>query len=164
MDMSERPRPRQARELAKRLGWLTEAQAATGWALIILLAGLLGSIYLIQASKIATVGRTIQIQQGELEDIQLENAELERRIAEAQSLERLNAEAVRMGFVTAGPDNIQYVVIPNYPIAAAEPLAPAQPSEPDATAGQMPQSMLEAITLALRNLSNELIQGQAYEQ
>jgi hypothetical protein len=164
MDMSERPRPRQARELAKRLGWLTEAQAATGWALIILLAGLLGSIYLIQASKIATIGRTIQIQQSELEDIQLENAELERRIAEAQSLERLNAEAVRMGFVTAGPDNIQYVVIPNYPVAAAEPLAPAQPSEADATAGQMPQSMLEAITLALRNLSNDLIQGQAYEE
>jgi hypothetical protein len=164
MNMSERARPRQARELAKKLSWLTEAQAATGWAVIILLAGLLGSIYLMQASRIATIGRTIQIRQNELEEIQLQNAELERLIAEAQSLERLNAEAVRMGFVPAGPDNIVYVVIPDYPAQAATPLEQAAPAQAEEAAAQLPESMLEAVTLALRGISNDLIQGQAYEQ
>jgi len=96
-----RPKPRQARELARRLGLLTEAQAAAGWGVIVVLGALLGAIYLNQASKIATIGRRVQMEQNELDEVKRANAELERQIAEAQSLERLDAEARRLGFVLA---------------------------------------------------------------
>ena len=77
----EKPRPRQARELARRLGLLTQAQAAAGWAVIIILAALLGVIYLNQTSKIATIGRRVQREQADLDEIKRQNAELEQRIA-----------------------------------------------------------------------------------
>ena len=157
----EKPRPRQARELAHRLGLLTEAQAAAGWGIVIILAALLGAIYLNQASKIATIGRRVQIEQQLLDDLRLENADLERRIAEAQSLERLMTEAQRLGFVPSTPDDIDYVVIPNYP---SEPtnttpleIAPTPKPEPPAT-------MLEAITLAVRSMGIGLTRGEVNGQ
>ena len=44
----EKPRTksRQARELARRLGVLTEAQAAAGWGVIVVLGALLGACLL----------------------------------------------------------------------------------------------------------------------
>lgn len=149
--------------MAKRLGWLTEAQAATGWAVIIALAAIVGAIYLLQASEIAATGRQIQIQQNDLDRLQLQNAELERQIAEAQMLERLNAEAIRLGFVPAQPGDIDYVVIPDYPVEPLTPLGQSPESVQDAPK-QLPESMGEALRLALRDITNELIQGQAYEQ
>lgn len=115
----EKPRPRQAREMARRLGLLTQAQAAAGWGVVIILAALLGAIYLNQASSIAAIGRRVQREQAKLDELKLENADLERQIAESQTLERLHAEALRLGFVLASPAEIDYVVIPNYPMEDA---------------------------------------------
>lgn len=157
----EKPRPRQARELARRLGLLTEAQAAAGWGIVIILAALLGAIYLNQASKIATIGRRVQIEQQVLDELRVENADLERRIAEAQSLERLMAEAQRLGFVPASPNDIDYMVIPNYP---SEPVASTPIEiEPEPKAAP-PETMLEAIRLAIRAMGIGLTRGEVNEQ
>ena len=161
MMATEKPRPRQARELARRLGWMTEAQAATGWAVIIILAALLGAIYLNQASKIAAIGRRVQIEQSELDDYKRINGELARLIAEAQALERLNAEALGMGFHPATPDEIEYLVIPDYPIGEAIEPALSQASHETQTAPATPNSMLEALILATRGFSDQLTRGQA---
>lgn len=150
----------QARELARRLGWLTEAQAVAGWGVILVLAALLGAIYLNQASRIAATGRRVQIQQSDLEELKRVNGELEREIAEAQSLERLQQEAVRLGFQPAQPDEIEYIVIPGYPLEEAAP-PPAAPVE---TAPDEPETMWEAVWLTLRHSANALIQGSANEQ
>jgi hypothetical protein len=101
---------------------LTEAQAAAGWGVIVVLGALLGAIYLNQASKIATIGRRVQMEQNELDEVKRANAELERQIAEAQSLERLDAEARRLGFVPSTPADIDYVVIPQYPTGERRPV------------------------------------------
>lgn len=157
----EKPRPRQARELARRLGLLTEAQAAAGWGIVIILAALLGAIYLNQASKIATIGRRVQIEQQLLDQIRVENADLERRIAEAQSLDRLMAEAQRLGFVPATPNDIDYMVISNYP---SEPVASNLieiTAEPEA---KPPETMLEAIRLAVQAMGIGLTRGEVNEQ
>lgn len=164
MMAGEKPRPRQARELARRLGWLTEAQAAAGWAVIIILAALLGAIYLNQASKIAAIGRRVQIEQSQLDEYKRINGELERLIAEAQALERLNAEALGMGFRPATPEEIEYLVIPDYPIGEAIEPALSQAEHALETAPAPPQSMLEALLLTVRNVSDQLIRGQANEQ
>ncbi len=50
-----------AAEALKKLPWLTEAQAALGWGIILILIALLGAIYLSQTSRIAIVGRLVQV-------------------------------------------------------------------------------------------------------
>jgi hypothetical protein len=164
MMSTEKPGPRQARELAQRLSWLTEAQAAAGWAVIIILAALLGAIYLNQASKIAAIGRRVQIEQSQLDEQKRINGELERLIAEAQGLERLNAEALGMGFRPATPDEIEYLVIPDYPVGEAIVPALSQSEHALQEAPAPADSMLEALLLAARGFSDELIRGQANEQ
>ena len=148
---------REKRQKARRLNALSDAQVALGWFVILALAALLGAIYVSQASRIAGAGRQVQILQNKLDDLKRENAELEREIAEAQSLERLQQEAVRLGFVGAGPEDIEYMVIEGYPPAtAASPL----PS-PTPTPTRPPESMSEAIWLALRGSVDGLVRGEA---
>lgn len=159
----ERPRPRQARELARRLGQLTEAQAAAGWGVILVLTALLGAIYLNQASQIAAIGRRVQMEQNDLDEVKLANAELERQIAEAQSLEQLDAEARRLGFVPSTPADLDFIVIPNYPIdAAAEQPDIRTPDQPEAPIPPL-ETFWEAVALAVRDLGINLTRGETRE-
>lgn len=150
---------RETREQARRLSWLTEAQAAVGWGIILVLAALLGTIYLRQASQIAAIGRHVQTIQIEVEDTKRENTELERLIAEAQSLERLQQEAIRLGFTIADPEDIEYIIVPDYPVTA----------EIDAVATAVPtpapplETMNKALWLQLQNSIDSLIRGEAGE-
>lgn len=136
--------------------WLTEAQAALSWGIILALGALLGTIYLYQASRIAGVGRHVQELQNELDDVKRVNAELEREIAEGQSLERLQAEAERMGFVRARPEDIEYLVVPDYPTAINQgpPLEVTEPPPPIET-------VWEALVLAFQNSINDLARGES---
>ena len=164
MEMSapeQKQSARHTRELARRLGWLTEAQAALGWGVILVLAALLGVIYLTQASRIAAVGRRVQILQNDLIDLKRENVELERRIAESQSLEQLQDMAVRQGFAQAVPDDIEYITVANYPAATAEPILTAVTPEATAVNQQPPATMSEAIWLTVRASVSNLIRGES---
>lgn len=149
------------REQAKRLSWLTEAQAALGWGLILILAALLGAIYLGQTSRIAGVGRRVQLLQNELEGLKRENAVLEREIAEAQSLERLRQEVVRLGFVQSQPGDIEYVIVPNFPADAVEAVAT---STPTATPAPPPETIRDALWLSFKTIMADLMRGEAGEQ
>lgn len=146
--------------MARRLGLLTQAQAAAGWGVVIILAALLGAIYLNQASSIAAIGRRVQREQAKLDELKLGNADLERQIAESQTLERLHAEALRLGFVLASPAEIDYVVIPNYPMEDAP--GPETSSAPEPLPAP-PETIWEAFTLAIRDLGIGLTRGEANE-
>jgi hypothetical protein len=153
---------RRKREQLKRLGWLTEAQAVLGWGLILILVALLGAIYLNQASHIASVGRRVQVLQNELERLKRENALLARQIAEAQSLERLSQEAALLGFVPARTDDIEYLIVPDYPAAPAASFSGSDPGEPPVA--ESPATLREAIWLALKAGIGDFIYGEAGEQ
>lgn len=154
---AKRTSARQARERSRRLGWLTEAQAALGWGIILILAALLGVIYLSQASRIATVGRRVQFLQEDLDGLRRDNAVLERLIAESQSLEYLQAEAQRLGFVEADPEAIEYLIVPDYPVATPKSEPPLLPPPPAA------ETMREAIWLAVKGSVTNLVRGEARE-
>jgi len=157
---NEKPRPRQTRELARRLGLLTQAQAAAGWAIIIILIALLGAIYLNQTSAIARIGRQVQRDLDELDEVRWANAELEHQIGQTQAMDRLDAEARRLGFVPARPADIDFMIITNYPMGdAAEPGEPTPvPALPDP-----PETFWQALTWALRDLGIGLTRGEANE-
>lgn len=157
----EKVRPRQTRELARRLGLLTRAQAAAGWAVIIILSALLGVIYLNQASKIATIGRRVQREQANLDELKRQNADLERLIAEAQALDRLDAEAVRLGFIPSTPGDIDYIAIPNYP---SEPATENPKEEIPVVLPEPPETVWEAISLAVKDLGIDLTRGEIDER
>jgi cell division protein FtsL len=144
------------KERRKSLFWLTEAQAALTWGVLLTLAALVGAIYLYQTSRIATTGRQVQLLQGDLDTIKQENIELERDIAEAQSLDRLQSEAIIMGFTRSNPSDVEYLVIPNYP-----PTADTTAAQESAEQSEPAESMLEALWLAIQNSIGDLIHGES---
>lgn len=154
---------RQKRESAKRLTWLTEAQAALGWGIILVLVAVLGTIYLSQASQIAVTGRRVQIRQNDLDGLKRENAAMEKSIAEAQALDRLRSRAQEMGFVPAQPGDIEYLPIPDYPreTAVVPSLAPAATVTPEKPAP--PETLQEALWVVFRASLSNLIEGEAGE-
>ena len=154
---------RRSREQARRLSRLTEAQAALGWAVILVLLALLGVIYLSQASRIAVVGRRVQQLQGELDGLKRENAELERLIAAAQSLERLQERAIQQGFRTATTEDIEYIIVPNYPVVASQP-EPVVFTAAPVVLPSPPETMQEAVWLAWQASMSNLIRGESREQ
>lgn len=161
--IAEKGSGRQKRQLAKRLGILTDAQFAAGWFVILALAALVGTIYLSQASSIAASGRKVQILQNSLVELKRDNAMLERTIAEAQTLDRLQQEAVSLGFVRAEPADLEYLVVSQYP--AVPPPTPVSFGAGEGEAAQsLPdpaQSFTEAVRLTLRDSLEHMVMGQA---
>jgi len=143
-------------EKRRSLIWLTETQAALSWGAILILAALVGAIYLIQASRIAGVGREVQDLQWELDEVKRVNNELERDIAEAQSLDRLEEEVNRMGFIRAQPGDVEYLVVLDFPAgsASAENAEPVQQVQPVESIG-------EALWLSVESSINALIRGES---
>jgi hypothetical protein len=154
------PTPPRWRGDLRRLLKLNEAQAALGWAVILVLVTLVATIYLIQASHIAETGRRVQVLQFELGDYKRQNSVLERQIAEAQSLSRLETAALQLGFVLATPDDIEYIIVTDYP-ADAEPIV----LQPTATPVPIPpiETMEEALWLALQDNITDLRRGASSE-
>lgn len=149
---------RERRQKARRLGVLTDAQVALGWFVILALCALIGAVYVSQASRIAYVGRQVQLRQNELDSLKRENAMLERQIAESQSLERLQVEAERMGFVRAAPENIEYVVVTDVPALKAQVEAPTGQEMAPAV-----ETIGEALWLSLRGSVSDLVRGESGE-
>lgn len=155
-ETTKKIRRREERAQNRRWLWLNETQVAMGWFIVIGLGALLGTIYLSQASRIAATGRRMQLLQEDLSNIKRENAELERDIASAQSLERLQEGALRMGFISAQPEDIEYLVVPDYPPPPAPQPTPQPRPEPV-------ESMQEALWLVVTSRLSDMVQGEANE-
>jgi hypothetical protein len=142
----------------RQLPWLTEAQAALSWSILLILLAMLGAVYLSQASSIAIVGRRVQVLQGEFGDIKRVNAELEREIAEAQELEPIQQRAFALGFAPAPVTNVEYVIVPNYPVYIE-----SEVLETYESISAPPETMLEVLWLMMRQRVSALAEGEAYE-
>ena len=128
-----------------------------GWGIMLLIITLVGAIYLNQTSKIAAVGRHVQELDYDLREIQRENAAIERDVAEAQSLDRLYKETQRMGFVAAQAADIEYIVIPDYPVDTLP------VSTESARAEKPPRSVdtvREALSIVLQRRLDDLMRGE----
>jgi len=105
---------------------------------VVALLTLLGVSYLAQGSQVVESGYHILQLTAELRALQEENTYLEAEIAASQSVERLQQRARTLGFWVAGPDQIEYLLVENYPPAPgpAVVLAPeTQPAPADGLVG-----------------------------
>jgi hypothetical protein len=152
----EKPPKIRAADKLRRLAVLSEAQLFFGWLTVLVALALLGAIYLQQSARIATLGRQVQAMQRELRAVKRENALIERDIAEAQTLDRLESEAARMGFRRARPDDIEYIVVTDYPVGEDPTLRPAPPLPPAPL-----ETIGEALWQSLRQSVNDLQKGES---
>jgi hypothetical protein len=158
--MTERRSRREKQQEAQRQSVLSDAQVALGWFVILILAALVGAIYVNQASRIASSGRRVQMLQDELDELKRKNAMVERSIAETQSLARLEQEALRLGFVRANPESIEYLVVTGYP-SVVEAVEAEQP--PPAAAITPVETIGEALRLLLERRSSSMVKGASGE-
>jgi hypothetical protein len=157
--MTKQRSRREKRQEARRQSVLSDAQVAIGWFVIMVLAALVGSIYVIQASRIAADGRRVQNLQFELEELKRQNAVIERGIAETQSLDRLEQEAIQLGFLRADPENIEYLLVEGYP-AEAEPAESGAELLPEVAPVE---TIGEALGLLLQRRGNSMVKGESGE-
>ncbi|MBN1137759.1 MAG: hypothetical protein JXM73_14320 [Anaerolineae bacterium] len=83
------------------------------WGILCVLVafGLLGWIYLSQASYVTVTGRRVQDLETEQARLQKQNQQLIREIAEMQSVERLAVRAEALGFVPIVVDDVKFLVM-----------------------------------------------------
>jgi hypothetical protein len=94
--------------------WQMQRQAVALGALGVIIAIIIGALYLAQSASVSTLGRqleTLIVQRNQLEQT---NEQLRSEIAELRSVPRLLARAQEMGFTNAKRENIEYLVVDGY--------------------------------------------------
>lgn len=119
--------------------------------LAIILASLIGWLYLAQASWTASIGRRIQKLEKEKARLKRENAHLLSQIAELEAPSRLLARAQEMGFVR--PERVEHVIVPYYPTPTPAMSAEEKPSvASEGGVGYWLESLLSKFALRLRGI------------
>lgn len=103
-----------------------QGQVAAIIILVVVLAVIIGGLYLAQATTNISTARDIELLDQERGRIERDNERLKGDIARNQRLDNLHTRAATLGFQQAGPDEIQYVVVDGYsfnqPVPSPTPL------------------------------------------
>ncbi len=111
------PRSTVASRLGKYSAWGLSGKTMAIFLLLLVLASLIGSFYLNQASQTTAAGLEITRLTREREYWRQENADLRRQIAAMESLSRIEARAEELGFVE--PEIVEYVAVESSPTEEA---------------------------------------------
>lgn len=110
-----------------RINAQNQSQTVIIIALIVVLGVIVGGLYLAQATTSIATARDIELKDEERGRLQRENERLRAEIARAQRLDNLHTRAATLGFVEAGPNDIQYIVVDGYtyeqPIPTTTPIS-----------------------------------------
>ena len=116
----------QVRRVFRLAPWRVQTQIVAASAVFFLVLAALGGLYLATATRAATAGRDVQRLEEKKTDLLHELDQLQTDIAAAQSVARLEKRARELGFTSASPHQVEYVVVPGYPAAAASDAPPAE--------------------------------------
>lgn len=87
---------------------------------------ILGSLYLTVAASAATAGRDVQSFEIRKAELIIENNQLRAELAHLRSMTRMASRALELGFVPAQVEQMDYVLVANYPAPQASvPLSPS---------------------------------------
>lgn len=98
----------------RRAPWQNQRQAT---ALIILgffVTLIIGGLYLSQAASASTTGRQLELLITQRNQLEQYNEQLRAEIARLRTVSRLRDRARQLGFVDAGREQIEYMVVPGY--------------------------------------------------
>ena len=94
--------------------WRTQNQTLAILALVMVVAIIIGVLYLAQATTTATTGRELENLQSTRDYLQRANEETNAEIASKRNIVDLRGRAQNLGFVPASSDQIQYIVVDGY--------------------------------------------------
>jgi cell division protein FtsB len=94
--------------------WRERQQFIALLVLFIMVSIILGALYLVQATTNVSTARDIQALRERRDRILRENEALRAENARLNGVPVLIERAATLGFVTAGPDDIQYLVVDGY--------------------------------------------------
>ncbi len=110
--------------------WRRQSQLAAIIALALIVAIIIGALYLAQVTTVATTGRQNEELIAYRDSIVRQNEQLRAEIAELRSIPRLLRRAQELGFYVADRSQIEYLVIDGYMPQQPESVAPLQDTEP----------------------------------
>ncbi len=125
--------------------WRTQTQAVAAWSVTLLVIAVIGGLYLAVASRAGTAGRDLQHYEVEKAELTRSNDELRAKLAELRSVTRLANRARELGFAPAQPDQVEYVAVQNYPVAAQAVPAVAPTPGPIRTTASLGAWLTEAL-------------------
>lgn len=97
-----------------RAPWRAQVQATALVALVLVVAIIIGALYLAQATSTATAGRDLEELSNELELLEHEIERLRAEIATLQTVPALTRRAQELGFAPAGNAQMLYLVVEGY--------------------------------------------------
>lgn len=123
-ERSELPNPSQA---VPRTPWNSPTQSAAVVGLIVVVAIIIGALYLAQATITATTGSELIALARTRDFLQRAISDTESKIALKRSINALRGRALELGFRDAGPSEMDYLVVEGYVPLRATPTPQATP-------------------------------------
>ena len=114
-----------------RRGWRPQRQASALAIIGLITALIVGALYLSQVSADATKSRRLHELIAERDELERTNEQLRSEIASLRTVPRLLSRAQELGFVPAGPENIEYLVIEGYNPNREQIISQIQVEEPE---------------------------------
>jgi len=113
----------------RRAPWRRQSQLAAIIALALIVAIIIGALYLAQVTAISTTGRQNEELLAYRDRLVRENEQLRAEIAELRSVPRLLQRAQEMGFTYADSEGIEYLIVAGYMPEQPASVAPLQAQE-----------------------------------
>ena len=107
-------RPDSVQQAVRLVPWRTQTQTAAIVALVLVIAIIIGALYLAQATTTATTGQLLLQLSATRDSLQRNNEALAGEIAQMRNIGNLRGRAQALGFVPVGPDKQEYVVVNGY--------------------------------------------------
>ena len=99
----------------KQAPWRSQTQAVAMLSVTLLVAAVVGGLYLAVAARAATAGRDLQRLEARKTELLQNNDELQAQLANLRSINRLAARAGALGFQPATGDQLEYMRVDSYP-------------------------------------------------
>lgn len=113
----------------RRTQWQPQRQVVALGTLGFFIALILGALYLSQVVSEATLTRELTELLVQRDELERRNEELRAEIANARQVTNLQTRAEQLGFVLAGPGQIEYLPIEGYNPRQADTVAPIETDE-----------------------------------
>ena len=112
-----------ARKAVRQAAWRTSTQTTSLVLAVVVLVGIIGGLYLAQASRTAATGRRLQALEAKRQTLEQHNAQLRAEIAALRSVPKLTGDAETEGFRPATSAEVEYLFVEEVP-----PLLPPTPT------------------------------------